>query len=160
MLVPGQLFAVEPAAIKMLRPTSQPEPKAEGAAETDVDAVSASETPAEDAPVASTSGLAESDETPASKPGQIHKQKASSHRDAGESTTDEGLPFRLPDYAAPFVFIPSYLEVSFATCSAIFLRHPIAGSGFSEIPTPYAADGEVMKLTWVRFIRFRFACLI
>jgi hypothetical protein len=59
-------------------------------------------------------------------------------------------PFQLPDYAAPFLFIPQYLEVSFPTCSAIYLRHPSARPGVSEIPSPYDAAGEAMRLTWVR----------
>lgn len=59
-----------------------------------------------------------------------------------------GLPFELPDYSAPFLFIPAYLEVSFPTCSAIYVRHPTARPGVSEIPTPYDADGEVMRLGW------------
>jgi hypothetical protein len=56
--------------------------------------------------------------------------------------------FRLPDYAAPFIFIPAYLEASFATCSAIYVRHPMAREGYSELPTPYDADGEVVRLAW------------
>lgn len=59
------------------------------------------------------------------------------------------LPFHLPDFAAPFLFIPPYIEPSFQTCSAIYLRHPTAAPGVSEVPSPYEADGEVMKLAWV-----------
>lgn len=66
------------------------------------------------------------------------------NRDAKHSLT----PFQLPDYAAPWIFIPAYLEVSFATCSAVFLRHPTARPGYSEIPTPYDADGEIIRFTW------------
>lgn len=56
--------------------------------------------------------------------------------------------FNLPDFAAPFIFVPAYLEVSYPTCSAIYVRHPTAGPGYSEIPTPYAADGEIVRLAW------------
>jgi hypothetical protein len=56
--------------------------------------------------------------------------------------------FRLPDYAAPWIFIPAYLETSFSTCSAIYVRHPMAREGYSELPTPYDADGEVVRLAW------------
>jgi hypothetical protein len=55
-------------------------------------------------------------------------------------------PFNLPQYTSPFIFIPAYAEVSFPTCSAIYLRHPTARPGYSEIPTPYDADGEVIRL--------------
>lgn len=58
------------------------------------------------------------------------------------------MAFNLPDYASPFLFIPSYLEPSFSTCSAIYLRHPTAGPGLSEVASPYEADGEVMRLAW------------
>lgn len=63
------------------------------------------------------------------------------------------LPFELPEYASPFLFIPAYIEISFPTCSAIYLRHPTAGPGKSEVPSPYEADGEVMKFAWVRAFR-------
>ncbi|KAJ8592492.1 hypothetical protein M405DRAFT_812580, partial [Rhizopogon salebrosus TDB-379] len=57
-------------------------------------------------------------------------------------------PFNLPQYASPFIFIPAYAEVYFPTCSAIYVRHPTACLGHSEIPTPYDADGEAIWLAW------------
>lgn len=60
------------------------------------------------------------------------------------------LTFVLPDYAAPHIFVPAYLEVSYATCSAVFVRLPSARPGVSEIPSPYDAAGEVMQFTLVR----------
>ncbi|EGF99460.1 uncharacterized protein MELLADRAFT_40240 [Melampsora larici-populina 98AG31] len=68
-------------------------------------------------------------------------------------TTSLHLPFRLPAYASPFLFIPPYLEVSFRVCSMVYLRHPTCGPGFSEIPTPWNADGEVMRLAWEWYTR-------
>jgi ribosomal protein S4 len=41
------------------------------------------------------------------------------------------------DYSQPFHFLPDYLEVDYATCSAIFLREPVARLGRSEVPSPY-----------------------
>ncbi|KAJ8580597.1 hypothetical protein M405DRAFT_834014, partial [Rhizopogon salebrosus TDB-379] len=55
-------------------------------------------------------------------------------------------PFNPPKYASPIVFIPAHVEVSFPTCSAIYVRHPTTRPGYSEIPTPYDADGEVIRL--------------
>jgi hypothetical protein len=66
-----------------------------------------------------------------------------------------GYHFELPDYAAPFIFIPAYLEVSFVTCSAVYVRHPTARPGYSELPTPYDADGEVMRLAWEWYVKVR-----
>lgn len=62
------------------------------------------------------------------------------------------LPFNLPSYAAPHLFIPAYIEPSFQTCSFIYLRHPTARPGYSEIPSPYSADGDVMKLAWEWYV--------
>jgi hypothetical protein len=64
-------------------------------------------------------------------------------------------PFHLPAYASPFIFIPAYLEVSFSTCSVIYMRHPTARPGYSEIPTPYDADGEVVRLAWEWYSKVR-----
>src|SRR5277367_193436 len=38
-------------------------------------------------------------------------------------------PFNLPPFSAPFIFIPAYIEPSFSTCSAIYVRHPTARPG-------------------------------
>jgi len=53
------------------------------------------------------------------------------------STLPEGvLPFNLPPFASPFLFIPPFLEVSFKTCSFIYLRHPtILRSSSSSSPS-------------------------
>jgi hypothetical protein len=72
------------------------------------------------------------------------------------SVKDKSLsPFNLPAYASPFIFVPAYLEVSFATCSVVYVRHPTARPGYSEIPTPYNADGEVVRLAWEWYSKVR-----
>ena len=73
-----------------------------------------------------------------------------------ERSKSTGLtPFNLPPYAAPFIFIPAYIEVNFATCSAVFVRRPTARYDYSEIPSPYEADGEIMRLTWEWYNKVR-----
>ncbi|KAJ3758102.1 nam9 protein [Lentinula raphanica] len=67
----------------------------------------------------------------------------------------ELTPFHLPLFSSPHLFIPPYIEPSFPTCSAIYLRHPTARPGYSEIPTPYAADGEVIRFAWEWYARRR-----
>lgn len=64
-------------------------------------------------------------------------------------------PFHPPPYSAPFMFIPAYLEVSFPSCSAIYLRDPTARPGYSEVPTPFDADGEIVRLAWEWYSRTR-----
>ena len=44
--------------------------------------------------------------------------------------------FHAKPFMSPFAFIPSYLEVSHLTCSAIYLRHPVARPGLTEVPSP------------------------
>lgn len=78
--------------------------------------------------------------------------------------------FHLPPFAAPFLFVPPYLEVSFATCSTIYLRHPtlsrrtftrVDESGkqakrtevLSDIPSPYDARGEFFNLAWEHYAK-------
>ncbi|KIJ44313.1 hypothetical protein M422DRAFT_779403 [Sphaerobolus stellatus SS14] len=64
-------------------------------------------------------------------------------------------PFILPPFSAPFIFIPAYIEPCFTTCSAVYVRHPTAKPGYSEIPTPYDADGEVVRLAWEWYAKRR-----
>lgn len=82
------------------------------------------------------------------------------------------LPFNLPPYASPFLFIPPYLEASFLTCSAIYLRHPTitpfrrkgrsdrpgetasTSIGYrTDLPSPYPAGGELFTLAWEHYAR-------
>ncbi|KAJ8585282.1 hypothetical protein M405DRAFT_825344 [Rhizopogon salebrosus TDB-379] len=64
-------------------------------------------------------------------------------------------PFNLPQYASPFIFIPAYAEVSFPTCSAIYVHHPTARPGYSKIPTPYNGDGKIIRLAWGWYSKVR-----
>ena len=64
-------------------------------------------------------------------------------------------PFYLPHFASPWLFVPAYIETNFATCSAIYVRHPTARPGYSEIPTPYDADGEVVRFAWEWYVERR-----
>ena len=64
-------------------------------------------------------------------------------------------PFHLPSYASPFLFVPAYIEPSFTTCSAVYVRHPTARAGYSEVPSPWDADGEIMRFAWEWYARRR-----
>ena len=109
--------------------------------------------------VSSTKGAEESSSEEAKEGSAVKESDPEDNSDSTEDAKSErksktldmalGKPtFRLPDYAAPWIFIPAYLEASFATCSAIYVRHPMAREGYSELPTPYDADGEVVRLAW------------
>ena len=52
----------------------------------------------------------------------------------------EALPGRLVLYkhfSAPFMYVPDYLDVNYATCSAVFLREPRQRPDRVEIPSPW-----------------------
>ncbi|KAI9672534.1 MAG: mitochondrial 37S ribosomal protein nam9 [Caeruleum heppii] len=62
-------------------------------------------------------------------------------------------PWRPRDYMSAFAFIPRYLEVNQNVCSAVYLRHPVARPGVSEVPSPFG--GEIMGLAWSWYLRRR-----
>ncbi|TNY24689.1 hypothetical protein DMC30DRAFT_386052 [Rhodotorula diobovata] len=129
-LQPGDLISVDPSAVVTLQ-------RPRGAA-----APAGSEAPSSDADAANADASSSSDSaaSPSSPPAPL--------AGAAPQTGPQPLPFHLPDYASPFLFVPPYLEPSFSTCSAVYLRHPTARPGVSEVPSPYEADGEVMRLAW------------
>jgi len=134
-LAPGDIVSVDPKAIRFL----QAKPMVAGdteAAETTPETIGES---------------AESVPEEASKPVSTPVKPKGPKRKPESGLT----PFNLPEYASPFIFIPAYLEVSFPTCSTIYLRHPTARPGYSEIPTPFDADGEVVRLAWEWYSKVR-----
>lgn len=117
-LAPGDMVSVDPASISFLQESANV--KDGRAQNTDNNVVDAAE------------------QSPPRSPENVDE----------ESSTEKLTPFNLPPYASPFIFLPAYAEVSFPTCSAVYVRHPTARPGYSEIPTPYNADGEIVRLAW------------
>lgn len=90
------------------------------------------------------------------KPDTTTPKESPSARRAREAESKGTLtPFHLPPYASPFLFVPAYIEPSFATCSAVYVRHPTARPGYSEVPSPWDADGEIMRFAWEWYARRR-----
>lgn len=151
-LEPGDLFSVDPTYIPFL---NYVHPAAVEAAEsTKENGEEGTSTEVASTEEAEKSSSAESKEEPVVNEGEP-EDDSKSWGDVKEERRSKALDmvlgkptFRLPDYAAPCIFVPAYLETSFATCSAIYVRHPMAREGYSELPTPYDADGEVMRLAW------------
>lgn len=127
------MVSVDPKAISFLRPKA---PSAD---------VSSDELVAE--------ALTAEQSVPTEEPDRTETSQA--HSGSGSVDDDGPTPFNLPAYASPFIFIPAYLEVSFATCSVVYVRHPTARPGYSEVPTPYDADGEVVRLAWEWYSKVR-----
>ncbi|KAL3446469.1 hypothetical protein BJX65DRAFT_279164 [Aspergillus insuetus] len=57
-------------------------------------------------------------------------------------------PWRPRDYMNAFAFIPRYLEVNQNICAAVYVRHPVARPGFSEVPTPYGEEISTGAYHW------------
>ncbi|ESZ90279.1 hypothetical protein SBOR_9329 [Sclerotinia borealis F-4128] len=71
---------------------------------------------------------------------------------ARENPIDESKPYMTPwqprPYMSAFAFIPRYLEVNQKICSAVYLRHPVARPGFSEVPSPFPMDVLQLAHNW------------
>ncbi|KAI8847011.1 hypothetical protein BC829DRAFT_397317 [Chytridium lagenaria] len=52
----------------------------------------------------------------------------------------KSLPFREVPFMSPWMFTPSYLEVSYTVCSVILVRSPLPQPDTVEIPSPHPPD--------------------
>ncbi|KAL3477930.1 hypothetical protein BJX99DRAFT_225114 [Aspergillus californicus] len=57
-------------------------------------------------------------------------------------------PWRPRDYMCAFATIPRYLEVNQNICAAVYLRHPVARPGKSEIPSPFGDSVHTGAFSW------------
>ncbi|KAI9039055.1 mitochondrial 37S ribosomal uS4m domain-containing protein [Aspergillus affinis] len=57
-------------------------------------------------------------------------------------------PWRPREYMSAFAYIPRYLEVNHNICAAVYLRHPVARPGFSEVPSPFGESVSTLAFTW------------
>ncbi|KAK0672221.1 putative mitochondrial SSU ribosomal protein S4 precursor [Cercophora samala] len=57
-------------------------------------------------------------------------------------------PWRPRPYMSVFAFIPRYLEVNPKICAAVYLRHPVARPGKTEIPTPFNLHVSQLAFNW------------
>ncbi|CCO30007.1 Putative 40S ribosomal protein S4-like [Rhizoctonia solani AG-1 IB] len=143
---------------------------AEGSPKEQVDEAPKNEPESEDqvetAATESTEKPATTSESPSASPSSSSTTKPrSALEDAPKTFIDpetratvlnqRGTSFSLPAFASPHLFIPAYIEPAFNTCSAVYVRHPTARPGYSEIPSPFGADGEVMRFAWEWYKRHR-----
>lgn len=172
LLQPGDILSVDPKEMYLLRSSDHPfeaqtaSSSEESESQLEEESIEASETDTNSSPsvqegvpegeVAADTSKVSTEELPSqAAPSESLSTPSPTTKPSTEQVSSRkpkkqvpGLSFDLPDYSAPFLFVPAYLEVSFPTCSAIYVRHPTARPGYSEIPTPYDADGEVMRLGW------------
>jgi hypothetical protein len=57
-------------------------------------------------------------------------------------------PWKPREWMSPFAFIPRYLEVNQRICAAVYLRHPVARPGRSEVPTPFSPMVSQLAFNW------------
>lgn len=69
-----------------------------------------------------------------------------------ENPVDESKPYATPwrprPFMSAFAFIPRYLEVNPNICAAVYLRHPVARKGVSEVPTPFSYLTSQLAHNW------------
>ena len=115
---------------------------------------------------------ASEDVKPATNTAEHSEERSKSQHSAQNDLPAGVLPFHLPPFAAPFLFVPPYLDVSFRTCSAIYLRHPTLSTSIirsrnnnrdskrpstevvyhTDIPSPYPAGGDMFGLAWELYL--------
>ena len=73
-------------------------------------------------------------------------------REERENPYDPTKPYKTPwepkPWMSPFVFIPRYLEVNQRICAAVYLRHPVARPGRSEVPSPFSNTLAQLAFNW------------
>lgn len=122
---------------------------------TGVEASTDSQEPSPSTPEA-TLAPAEPSETPSSSSSASEPSDAPTTTAPTATTKPAKAPaFQFPPYASPFLFLPAYIEANPATCSAIYVRHPTARPGYSEVPSPFDAGGEVMRFAWEWYAKRR-----
>ncbi|KAJ2919433.1 hypothetical protein MD484_g1000, partial [Candolleomyces efflorescens] len=165
-LAPGDMITVNPSAIRFFKdlPTEQDdvieryfEPKPKEGEEKPVVAAKPAESeaapPAIEGEAEAPSTTAESSSSTSSAP--VESEPSTEEAPSTPPAPVKLTPFKLPYYASPHLFIPAYIEPSFSTCSAIYVRHPTARPGYSEIPTPYDADGALVRYAWEWYVQRR-----
>ncbi|OJD21539.1 hypothetical protein ACJ73_07120 [Blastomyces percursus] len=70
------------------------------------------------------------------------------HENPIDSLKPYATPWRPRDYMSAFAFIPRYLEVNQNICAAVYLRHPVAKPGRSEVPSPYPDSINGAAFVW------------
>ena len=161
------MVSVDPDAMVILKQQASPSvPKSEGADATTADAdpnspdsktppsSSSSPSPSESFQTNTTTSSSEASLPDSSNPTPKSDSDSTQKHQQKESPYPQ-QPFKFPPYASPFLFLPAYIEANFSTCSAIYVRHPTARPGYSEVPSPYDAGGEVMRFAWEWYAKNR-----
>jgi hypothetical protein len=74
-------------------------------------------------------------------------------RKTKDADSTKPLDFVPVNYMSPWMFIPTYLEVCYATCSTVFLRSPLAQPNTMEIPSPFPPTWHQLVFEWYASIK-------
>lgn len=87
-----------------------------------------------------------------SKVEKVGEEARISFEESRDNPVDLSKPYATPwrprPYMSAFAFIPRYLEVNQKICSAVYLRHPVARPGLSEIPSPFPPEQQQLAFLW------------
>jgi hypothetical protein len=166
---------MKPPNLKAISEDAEAEAKEEKAEEAEKDEVKAAEKPqqkkpeeskAEDSndskPQETTAASTEADSkstvrkpklftSSTSETATLKKSKTRAEIDAEQHPN--ALPFREVPWMSPFMFLPPYLEVSYKTCSLIFLRPPLPQPDRVEIPSPHPPELHSLAYEWYSGIK-------
>lgn len=84
---------------------------------------------------------------------KIRKRDRNAGIPPGGGSKTYPLPWRPKPFMSAFAFIPRYLEVRQNICAGVYLRHPVARPGLSEVPSPFPM--ETMQLAYNWYLRRR-----
>lgn len=153
LLRAGDLFEVDPAAVIMnvSSPTvgtpsaALKEDEEAAAAAASEQKESADETAATtesgDATAVESEGSGEEAAAAASVGGSIQRKKQFWMRIGSEA-------FVPKPFMSAFAFVPEYLEVSYETCSAVYLRDPVARPGLTDVPSPLPTNVHALAASF------------
>ena len=138
----GDVFAVDPEAVMMCV-----SPPTEMSATTTTTATSSEGQEAEvEAGAATEESTADeaatSDDTGSSATGNKSAARRQAWLDIGASN------FHPKPFMSAFAFVPAYLEVAYDTCSAVYLRDPVARPGRTEVPSPFGPQTHALAYSY------------
>ncbi|KAJ4400904.1 hypothetical protein N0V85_005638 [Neurospora sp. IMI 360204] len=83
---------------------------------------------------------------------QVLKKVIEYNDEHEDSEIDPSKPYMTPwrprNYMSAFAFVPRYLEVNQNICAAVYLRHPVARPGESEVPSPFSPTINQLAFNW------------
>lgn len=65
-----------------------------------------------------------------------------------DHTKPYATPWRPRNFMSAFAFVPRYLEVNQNVCAAVYVRHPVARPGYTEVPSPFSEETGTHAFTW------------